>query len=244
MEENNIKREPGTSVADKKYNIIIDSKGPYFVYGQPELKQEYIVQDEEGISWNYRDGQKFTITDEPVALCRCGSSENAPLCDGTHSMIEWDYSLKEEKDTLLEEAEIYDGPNLKLADNPKYCVHARICMAKGTIWRLLEKTDKKETKEITKHEAFLCPSGRLKLIDKKSRDFIEPNLKPSISLIEDPQKKCSGPLWVKGGIPIQDSECNFYEVRNRVTLCRCGHSHIKPYCDGAHIEVKYQDKIK
>ena len=28
-----------------------------------------------------------------------------------------------------------------------------------------------------------------------------------------------------------------YEVRNRVTLCRCGRSRNKPFCDGSHITV-------
>jgi CDGSH-type Zn-finger protein len=31
-------------------------------------------------------------------------------------------------------------------------------------------------------------------------------------------------------------------VRNRVTLCRCGASNNKPFCDGTHASIKFQDK--
>jgi CDGSH-type Zn-finger protein len=30
-----------------------------------------------------------------------------------------------------------------------------------------------------------------------------------------------------------------YETRNRVTLCRCGQSQNKPFCDGAHASIKF-----
>jgi CDGSH-type Zn-finger protein len=32
-----------------------------------------------------------------------------------------------------------------------------------------------------------------------------------------------------------------YEVRNRVTLCRCGGSSNKPFCDGIHKELGFSD---
>jgi CDGSH-type Zn-finger protein len=33
-----------------------------------------------------------------------------------------------------------------------------------------------------------------------------------------------------------------YETRNRVTLCRCGQSSNKPFCDGTHASVGFKDK--
>ncbi|MEA4816345.1 MAG: CDGSH iron-sulfur domain-containing protein [Lachnospiraceae bacterium] len=33
-----------------------------------------------------------------------------------------------------------------------------------------------------------------------------------------------------------------YETRNRVVLCRCGKSRNKPFCDAAHVLVRYLDK--
>jgi hypothetical protein len=44
----------------------------------------------------------------------------------------------------------------------------------------------------------------------------------------------AGPLWVTGGIPIERSDGQPLETRNRVTLCNCGASSIKPLCDGTH----------
>jgi CDGSH-type Zn-finger protein len=33
-----------------------------------------------------------------------------------------------------------------------------------------------------------------------------------------------------------------YEIRNRVTLCRCGASQNKPFCDGTHVSISFSDK--
>jgi CDGSH-type Zn-finger protein len=63
----------------------------------------------------------------------------------------------------------------------------------------------------------------------------------SIGLIEDPEQQCSGPLWLQGGIPIVAADGFEYEVRNRVTLCRCGASKNKPFCDGTHATIKFRD---
>ncbi len=34
-----------------------------------------------------------------------------------------------------------------------------------------------------------------------------------------------------------------YERRNRVTLCRCGRSVNKPFCDGSHLPFRDGDKL-
>ena len=77
-------------------------------------------------------------------------------------------------------------------------------------------------------------SGRLLVWDKDGNP-IEPELEPSIELVEDPSKGVSGPLWVRGGIPIESADGTTYEIRNRITLCRCGKSENKPFCDGIHL---------
>ena len=51
-----------------------------------------------------------------------------------------------------------------------------------------------------------------------------------------------GPLWVTGGVPVTMSNGQPLEVRNRVTLCRCGQSKIKPLCDGSHYDAGFKDR--
>lgn len=49
---------------------------------------------------------------------------------------------------------------------------------------------------------MICPSGRLVLWDRKTGKPYERDYEKSIVVIHDKQKKCEGPLWVRGGIPI------------------------------------------
>ena len=69
----------------------------------------------------------------------------------------------------------------------------------------------------------------------EERGSVEPAFEPSIGVIRD------GPLWVRGGISVESADGFTYEIRNRVTLCRCGHSSNKPFCDGSHSDVGFRD---
>ncbi len=46
----------------------------------------------------------------------------------------------------------------------------------------------------------------------------------------------NGSLRVEGDFEIVDGQGNVYGLAGRevVSLCRCGHSKNKPFCDGAH----------
>lgn len=53
--------------------------------------------------------------------------------------------------------------------------------------------------------------------------------------------KANGPYIVHGPITIVDSEGREIEVADgdHVTLCRCGHSDTKPFCDSTHRVVDF-----
>lgn len=72
-----------------------------------------------------------------------------------------------------------------------------------------------------------------------------PLLPQDIGLVKDPYRDCSGPLWVRGEIDLESADGTKYEKRNRMTLCRCGRSENKPFCNGAHApEPTFKDGLK
>lgn len=47
--------------------------------------------------------------------------------------------------------------------------------------------------------------------------------------------RANGPLMIQGNFKIVDAQGNEYSVEGDVvTLCRCGQSDNKPFCDGTH----------
>ncbi|MDL2320627.1 CDGSH iron-sulfur domain-containing protein [Alistipes sp. OttesenSCG-928-B03] len=237
------KVQPGTTPADKKFRITILGDGPYLVFGQPPLSQQFIVPNSEGNSWDFAEGLAYKCNDEPTALCRCGESKNKPYCDGAHVNAAWDPRLTASGEPLLSGAEVFEGPEVSLTDNESYCVFARFCDAKGRVWNLVGQSDDPAARELTVREANMCPGGRLSAWDNKTQKPFEPVYAPSLALIEDPALHVSGGLWVRGGIAVQKENGDTYEVRNRVVLCRCGQSSNKPFCDGTHASMKFRDGL-
>ena len=224
-------------MAQKPY-IKIEKDGPYLVYGQPRVVQEIIEVDENGISIGYATGQSFEIKEDPVALCRCGRSQNAPFCDGSHEKEPFDGTETASFEPILKRAATFNGPRLTLKDNQAYCAFARFCDAGGRIWNLVL-TDSDAATKLAIQEAAYCPAGRLMVFDTNGH-AIEPHLSPAISVLEDNGLKISGPLWIKGGITVESADGKTYEVRNRQTLCRCGFSENKPFCNGAHASAQFK----
>jgi hypothetical protein len=79
-----------------------------------------------------------------------------------------------------------------------------------------------------------CPSGALTCTVDGAGE-IEPRLPVEIGIEPD------GPLMVTGGVTIRRADGTPLEIRNRVTLCRCGASKTKPLCDGGHVDAGFRD---
>jgi len=129
---------------------------------------------------------------------------------------------------------------MNLTDVEGLCAFGRFCDPNGRVWNMVAETDDAEVRANFIRQVGDCPAGRLVAWDKKTGKPVEPHLEPSIGLVEDPQRECSGPIWVRGGIRIVGADGEAYEVRNRVTLCRCGQSQNKPFCDGTHAAIQFK----
>lgn len=218
--------------------IIVSKDGPYIVHGLP-LARAVIVLGEDNNPIKWKEEDEFEVKDV-YSLCRCGKSKNKPFCDGTHAKIGFDGTETARKTSYLEIAKRYEGPGIDLTDAVELCSAARFCYRASGTWKLVEESDDPEKRAIAIEESINCPSGRLVAWTKDGRP-IEPKFDPSIRLVEDPQYKVSGPLWVRGGVPLISSDGDTYEVRNRMTLCRCGESKNKPFCDYTHLKAKFND---
>jgi len=218
---------------NKKITVCKD--GPYIVSGGIPLTIKEIRNDAEGYCSTWHEVKTYPLQ-EQYALCRCGHSKNRPFCDGTHAKIHFDGTETADNVPYLDRADRIKGPTLSLTDADGMCVHARFCMRAGGIWNLTRQSDAPEAREIAINEAANCPSGRLVVWDNTSGKPLEPEFEKSIVVIEYPPRHEHGQLWVRGGIPVESSDGHVYETRNRVTLCRCGKSFNKPFCDGSHVE--------
>ena len=212
--------------------IRIIQRGPYIVSGSVPLFGARIVLDDEDESVRWRYGRRFASR-ATHSLCRCGRTRTPPFCDGSHARFSFDGKETASRAPYLEQARRIAGPGLELTDVEPLCASARFCLRAGGIWNLVRRSRHDDARKAAIQEASDCPAGRL-VVWEKGGGALEPVLEPSIAVVRDPLAHDRGPLWVRGGIPLQSADGYVYELRNRVTLCRCGRSTNKPFCDGSH----------
>jgi len=223
-------------MSDAYRKIAVTKDGPYIVSGWIPLAEQIITNDKDGFSFEWREGVKYPLLAR-YSLCRCGQSKTLPFCDGIHTHTGFDGTETADRKPYCEKADRINGPSLTLTDYLDLCASARFCDRAGGIWKLTRQSDKKKSRFLAISEGGNCPSGRLVIWDKQSHEPSEPAFEPSVGLIEYPEKAGKGPIWVRGRIPVESADGTLYEIRNRVTLCRCGRSENKPFCDSSHLEL-------
>lgn len=225
----------------EKPTINVLPNGPYVVH---RLSQ-------------FTDSHNQPLETKPVmALCRCGHSNTKPYCDGSHGKIGFeDHKLpgatpQQRRDFKGK----FQGQEITVSDNEGICSHAGFCDGRlpEVFWtfekeeqrgdqgqdkiRRLPHPDKAPAEKIIS-TIKLCPSGalRYKIKEKIYDDFGRP---PGIKVSKD------GPYYAVGSVEL-NGEINSISSRpdssEHYTLCRCGASKNKPFCDGSHGKVKFKD---
>ncbi len=217
--------------------IKIVANGPFIVEGDVKLSKKIITP--RGRRYEYVDAGEIEHS-TPFSLCRCGRTKTPPFCDGSHVGSGFDGREVASKVPYERRAGMMEGPGINLLDDER-CAFARFChREQGNIWELVAASDDETLRQEVIEAACDCPTGRLTAVDKETGALIERDEQPAIEVLEDPQRQVSGPLAVKGGIPLIGADGAPYEVRNRMALCRCGRSREKPFCDATHVDVQYR----
>jgi CDGSH-type Zn-finger protein/uncharacterized Fe-S cluster protein YjdI len=125
------------------------------------------------------------------------------------------------------------GEKLDILYEAKRCIHARFCVTgapdvfvanvKGA-WLHPDAMEVERVVEI----AHACPSGA---IQYRRNDGVHNETAPPVNLASIRE---SGPYAFRGQLEIDGEACGF-----RATLCRCGASKNKPFCDSSHHEVGF-----
>ena len=171
-----------------------------------------------------------------IALCRCGGSNNKPFCDGTHTKIGFDGTKK--ADRTPDRRKTYEGKKVSIHDNRALCAHAGVCTDRlPSVWRMHEQRwINPDAADVTAIIEVIdqCPSGALSYsIDGEVQK--DANRAPSIQVTAD------GPYKVTGAVEFVGEEWGEGASREHYTLCRCGGSKNKPFCDGSHWNIGFKD---
>jgi CDGSH-type Zn-finger protein len=236
--------DSNSSIIKEKPKIMPLPNGPYYLLNDMKPK---IVENLQ----NSKCESLSTVTG--VALCRCGASKNKPFCDGTHATIGFSSENKgtekdasgEEKKVIKDKRKDYIGKKITVHDNRRICSHAAECVnSLPSVFRLNAKPwidpDGAIVEEII-NTIRKCPSGAVSYsIDGiEHRDQNDRN--PMVTVSKD------GPYIITGGIDLIGGDANntiqFGDgaSKEHYTLCRCGASNNKPFCDGMHNVINFKD---
>jgi CDGSH-type Zn-finger protein len=216
--------------------IEVTPDGPYRVVGDVDLVRTGQVETEYGEPIDWEPDERVRAPAGGYDLCRCGNSSRRPFCDATHERVPFDGTEVADRGTYDERAYPYRGGELTMFDDRTLCTTAGYCGDRfRNVWAMIADAATPEVAERIRHMSMLCPSGRLVTQPDGAAGRDERPFEPSIAVTRD------GPLWVRGGVQVVAADGTAYEVRNRQTLCRCGHSENKPFCDGSHKEVGFRE---
>ncbi len=183
------------------------------------------------------DGSELQ-TRETILLCPCGHSSRKPYCDGSHARVVGYRSHKLEG-RLPDKVHDYHGKHITIHDNRGVCSHAEYFVRDLPSVFNLETCPWIHPTGATADEIARtiekCPSGALSY----TRDGVLHKDIPRDPAIR--VDRC-GPYEVTGGPELVDSEGSVPESKEHYTLCRCGASGNKPFCDGAHWNTVGQDE--
>lgn len=130
----------------------------------------------------------------------------------------------------------YRGKDIEISFDLDLCVHIGECLRgdpevfqlRRRPWTLPDAADAGQVAEIVQR----CPSGAL-LYRRHDGGPEESHAGTTVTPIRD------GPLLVVGEVQVRHEDGTL-ETLPRATLCRCGKSNNKPFCDNQHLRTDFR----
>jgi uncharacterized Fe-S cluster protein YjdI len=134
----------------------------------------------------------------------------------------------------------YSNEKISVEWDSKICIHAAECVKNlGEVfnpdekpWINVEAASPDRIAEAIK----LCPSGALTYQKAGDQSDSERKAEDEIKIVVG----TNGPFRVSGNVVLEDADGNRIETRERFSLCRCGASENKPFCDGSHKRIGFE----
>jgi CDGSH-type Zn-finger protein len=203
-------------------NITCLPNGPYAL-----SKGDVALRREDGTAFDSRAGG---------ALCRCGGSANKPFCDGAHRKN--GFSDRNNAPPQNDRRLAYAGQSITIFDNRAICAHAGLCTDRvKSVFRMhAEPWIDPDGASVAEVIATIekCPSGALSYA-RAGLEAQPPRREPMVTITND------GPYAVTGGVELTGVSFGDGASREHYTLCRCGGSKNKPFCDGTHWQIGFKD---
>lgn len=183
------------------------------------------------------DGTRVPIRGT-VHLCRCGGSAQKPFCDGTHNRNGFTGQEPTQPIPARAGGRDYAGRTTTVHDRRALCAQTGFCtqfapqaFAKDREpWIEPDAVDEQRLRRVVE----LCPSGALAWRAAQASMGRHPAAVPGVQVLRDGPYCVSGPVQFEHPRPPGDPA--------RFTLCRCGASANKPFCDGSHVAAGFRDE--
>lgn len=126
------------------------------------------------------------------------------------------------------------GEKVTINFHAKLCIHSRYCVTQAPRvflanvegpWLHPDDMDAEELAAVSRN----CPSGAIQYVRTDGAPGEQP---PPVNLARTLQ---DGPIAWRGDLRIDGEPIGY-----RATLCRCGASKNKPYCDGSHHDIHFE----
>ncbi len=138
----------------------------------------------------------------------------------------------------MADTRIYRTDAIEVHWDASSCIHAARCIAGAPAvfdprrrpWIVLDGADPDHVAGVILH----CPSGALHFRRLDGGHQEEPQQPPTAVPVPN------GPLYLRGALRLETIDGELIAEDTRMTLCRCGGSANKPFCDNTHLRIGFK----